>query len=74
MQIKYDAAHPLTYGYWVCEKCKSNFYGGGPARHNTGCTETGYSACAYHFGPNEKTNWIGAVITEEQKTKEAANA
>lgn len=67
MQKAYDPAHTLTYGYWTCPTCESSFYGGGVALHNNGCTEEGYSACVYHFGPEENTRWLGAVVTEEEK-------
>lgn len=70
---QYDPTHTLSYGYWVCPHCKSSFYGGGPALHERGCTEKGYSGCVYHYGPNEKTDRAFPAVTEAEK-QEAQNA
>lgn len=54
MKFAYDAAHTLTYGYWTCAECEAEFYGGGVALHNTGCSQAkSYESCTYTFGPKE---------------------
>lgn len=53
--MAYDPSHELSYGYWICKVCKSQFYGGGPAIHEKECTvrEDGYEHCIYVFGPKQ---------------------
>ena len=53
MRIQHNAQHALTYGYWVCDACGREFYGGGEALHRPGCARRGYSELTYMFGPNE---------------------
>jgi len=74
MNKAYDPDHTLTYGYWTCPLCQANFYGGGPALHTNGCAERDYSKCVYHFGPNENTRWIGAVVTTAELTEAKGDA
>ena len=71
---RYAPTHELSYGYWYCPTCQAEFYGGGPALHNTGCTEQGYEPCIYCYGPNENTRWIGAVVTEAEKQEATRDA
>lgn len=49
----YDESVEVSYGLWICPTCKSEFYGGGPAIHNSNCTEAGYEKCEFHFGPKQ---------------------
>lgn len=55
--VRFDQHHPLNYGYYSCSICHAEFYGGGRAMHNPGCTEEGYENCAYVFGPKESMHF-----------------
>ena len=51
--FKYDPANKLGYGLFTCPDCGSEFYGGGPAMHDEGCSVKGYDGLTYSFGPKE---------------------
>ena len=55
MKLTYDPKHNVPYGYWTCDECNANFYGGGPALHSKDCPVRSqeYESCNYHFGPKE---------------------
>lgn len=50
VKLRYNPEHPISYGYYHCETCDSEFYGGGRALHADGCPEEGYKGCVYVFG------------------------
>lgn len=54
MKLVYDPENAtMSYGFYVCLACESEFYGGGHALHYKGCSETGYENCEYHFGDKQ---------------------
>ena len=75
LRLRYDPDHTLSYGYFRCTCCRSEFYGGGHAIHAKDCAEQdrGYEACDYHFGPEQvqavkksdaKWGWYGITLAE----------
>jgi len=51
LELKFDANHTISYGYWLCPECKAEFYGGGPALHLRDCSKRDYDGCIYVIGP-----------------------
>lgn len=43
----------MSYGLYKCQKCNSEFYGGGIAIHKHTCDSVGYKDTCYCFGDNE---------------------
>lgn len=56
-RLKFESRYNFPYGYWTCDSCPADFYGGGEALHHADCPvkDTGYKSCMYHFGPKEAT-------------------
>lgn len=63
MQYKFDESSTISYGYFECLECGSTFYGGGPAIHESGCTQSGYTQIIYHYSPKELERWGREVLT-----------
>ena len=36
--IAYDKNHEISYGYWICTVCASQFFSGGGCIHNQDCS------------------------------------
>ena len=36
-RVTYDPNHKEIYGYWLCTKCGTSFFGGGDSLHNGPC-------------------------------------
>lgn len=53
MRFFYEPAIATSYGYFRCPKCAQSFVVGSPAIHRTDCSEEGYEAVDYYFGPKE---------------------
>lgn len=67
-KLRYNATHTLSYGYFHCTACGAEFYSGGRALHEQGCTEEGYATCTYVFGPNDTNTWLlGKRLTDADK-------
>ncbi|MBT4166191.1 hypothetical protein HOE04_04090 [archaeon] len=55
MEFNFDPKQDVPYGYWTCNSCNANFFGGGKPLHKEDCPvrEKGYDSCIYNFGPEE---------------------
>lgn len=54
MKLVYDPQNAtMSYGFFKCAVCGSEFYGGGRAMHKDGCSSTNYDTCEYHFGDKQ---------------------
>lgn len=54
-KLAFDPNHTISYGYYRCQTCGAEFYGGGRTLHNAGCaTNAGYADLIYVFGPKDK--------------------
>lgn len=61
MKIEIDTESELSYGWFECTTCKSQFYAGVEAHHNTGCTAQGIKNLVYHYTPKELALWESEV-------------
>ncbi len=52
-----------SYGYWECQECKAEFYGGDLTLHRAGCESVGYDKCVFVFG---RRSVIDAFMTPEE--------
>jgi len=50
--VEFDQEATYSVGHWKCPTCNSQFYGGGPALHDKGCSEDGYENCILVLGPS----------------------
>jgi hypothetical protein len=50
-QLRYDTSFDIDTPCYRCPECKSQFFGGGRALHNEGCTKAGYSKCEILITP-----------------------
>ena len=75
-KLVYDPEVKVSHGLWVCPECDAEFYGGGKAMHNKGCSIPGYVGLEFHFSDahvaeakrkaalyGEDTEWYGISIS-----------
>ncbi len=81
--VAYDESLTISYGYWICKACKSKFYGGGEALHNSGCSlkdrvqgiyTYSHPEIIYVLGPKESGSFSPFGKEKIEQIKELAKA
>lgn len=54
-------ARILSYGYFRCPVCGKEFYGGGEALHENGCSIKDYDGLEYHYTQKELDTFAKSV-------------
>jgi len=60
----YNSGISVSYGYWICPECGSEFAGGGSAIHKRGCSKKGYEGLMYQYSHAERNRWNEEVLSK----------